>query len=89
MLDTNAVRALVDGDSPRLACWLADQRCCIWVTVAAEIRFGLERQPQSSPWRTLVARAQEGGNQPGSDRTGCRPSATRCSGGVPARSEGR
>jgi len=37
MLDTNAVRALVDGDSPRLDGLFAEQRCCISVIVAAEI----------------------------------------------------
>lgn len=38
MLDTNAVRALVDGSSPQLDSWFAEQRCCISVIVAAEIR---------------------------------------------------
>lgn len=44
MLDTNAVRALVDGDSPRLDGLFAEQRCCISVIVAAEIRYGLEKK---------------------------------------------
>jgi tRNA(fMet)-specific endonuclease VapC len=41
MLDKNAMRALVDGHAPRLDGWFADQRCCISVIVAAEIRYGL------------------------------------------------
>jgi len=34
MLDTNAVRALVDGYSPRLDGLFGEQRCCISAIVA-------------------------------------------------------
>ena len=54
MLDTNAVRALVDGSSPQLDSWFAEQRCCISVIVAAEIRYGLERRPLTAPKRQLI-----------------------------------
>jgi predicted nucleic acid-binding protein len=43
MLDTNAVRALVNGYLPRLDSWFTEQRCYISAIVAAEIRFGLEK----------------------------------------------
>ena len=54
MLDTNAVRALVDGRSPRLDGWFADQHCCISVIVAAEIRYGLERRALIAGKRQLI-----------------------------------
>ena len=54
MLDTNAVRALVDGDSPRLDGLFAEQRCCISVIVAAEIRYGLEKKELNARKRQLI-----------------------------------
>jgi tRNA(fMet)-specific endonuclease VapC len=54
MLDTNAVRALVDGCSPRLDGWFAEQRCCISVIVAAEIRYGLEKKALNARKRQLI-----------------------------------
>jgi tRNA(fMet)-specific endonuclease VapC len=54
MLDTNAMRALVDGHSPRLDGWFAEQRCCISVIVAAEIRYGLEKNALSARKRQLI-----------------------------------
>jgi len=54
MLDTNAVRALVEGRSPRLDGWFAEQRCCLSAIVVAEIRFGLERRPSSAAWVAVV-----------------------------------
>jgi tRNA(fMet)-specific endonuclease VapC len=54
MLDTNAVRALVDGDSPRLDGLFAEQRCCISVIVAAEIRYGLEMKELNARKRQLI-----------------------------------
>ena len=57
MLDTNAVRALVDGCSPRLDGWFAEQRCCISAIVAAEIRYGLEKNALNARKRQLVESA--------------------------------
>lgn len=54
MLDTNAVRALMDGRSPRLDGWFAEQRCCLSAIVAAEIRYGLERRRVSEGVRSLI-----------------------------------
>lgn len=55
MLDTNAVRALVDGDSPRLDGLFAEQQCCISVIVAAEIRYGLEKkEPTIEPIQSMA-----------------------------------
>ncbi|MFN9989784.1 MAG: type II toxin-antitoxin system VapC family toxin [Cyanobacteriota bacterium] len=54
MLDTNAVRALVDGDSPRLDGLFAEQRCCISVIVAAEIHYGLEKKELNARKRQLI-----------------------------------
>ena len=54
MLDTNAVRALVDGCSPRLDGWFAERRCSISVIVAAEIRYGLERNTLNAGKRQLI-----------------------------------
>ena len=57
MLDTNAVRALVDGCSPRLEGWFAEQRCCISAIVVAEIRYGLEKNALNARKRQLVESA--------------------------------
>jgi tRNA(fMet)-specific endonuclease VapC len=54
MLDTNAVSALVDGCSPRLDGWFAEQRCCISVIVAVEIRYGLEKKALNARKRQLI-----------------------------------
>ncbi len=54
MLDTNAVRALVDGDSRRLDVLFAEQRCCISVIVASEIRYGLEKKELNARKRQLI-----------------------------------
>ncbi|MEY4353755.1 MAG: hypothetical protein RLZZ609_1996 [Cyanobacteriota bacterium] len=54
MLDTNAVRALVDGDSPRLDGLFAEQRCCISVIAAAEIHYGLEKKELNARQRQLI-----------------------------------
>lgn len=43
MLDTNAVRLLLEGRSPQLDQWFAEERCSLSAIVAAEIRFGLAR----------------------------------------------
>ncbi|MCP9917558.1 type II toxin-antitoxin system VapC family toxin [Cyanobium sp. ATX 6F1] len=59
MLDTNAVRALLDGRSPRLDGWLAEQQCCLSVIVAAEIRYGLERRVLPANKRQLIEGALE------------------------------
>jgi tRNA(fMet)-specific endonuclease VapC len=60
MLDTNAVRALVDGHSPRLDGWFADQRCCISVIVAAEILYGLEKNALNARKRQLIEKGLAG-----------------------------
>ena len=54
MLDTNAVRALVDGYSPRLDGLFAEQPCCISAIVTAEIRYGLEKNALNARKRQLV-----------------------------------
>ena len=43
MLDTNAVRVLLENRSPQLDQWFAEDRCSVSAIVAAEIRFCLER----------------------------------------------
>ena len=43
MLDTNAVRLLLERRSPQLDQWFAEERCSLSAIVAAEIRFGLAR----------------------------------------------
>ncbi|MDC0269669.1 hypothetical protein OAK57_03280 [Synechococcus sp. AH-551-N23] len=40
MLDTNAVRVLLERRSPRLDQWFAEDRSSVSAIVAAEIRFG-------------------------------------------------
>jgi tRNA(fMet)-specific endonuclease VapC len=57
MLDTNAVRALVDGYLPRLDGWFTEQRCCISAIMAAEIRYGLEKNALNARKRQLVESA--------------------------------
>ena len=57
MLDTNAVRALVDGYSPRLDVLFAEQRCCLSAIVVAEIRYGLEKNALTARKRQLVESA--------------------------------
>ena len=54
MLDTNAVRALVEGRSPQLDRWFAEQRCALSAIVAAEVRFGLERRVLKANLRQLI-----------------------------------
>ena len=44
MLDTNAVRLLLERRSPQLDQWFAEERCSLSAIVAAEIRFGLARR---------------------------------------------
>ena len=44
MLDTNAVRVLLERRSPQLDQWFAEDLCSVSAIVAAEIRFGLERR---------------------------------------------
>ena len=55
MLDTNAVRVLLERRSPQLDQWFAEERCSLSAIVAAEIRFGLARQTLSEPRAALVA----------------------------------
>ena len=52
MLDTNAVRALLERRSVELDRWFCEERCSISAIVAAELRFGLERR------RLALARQQ-------------------------------
>jgi len=54
MLDTNAVRFLLERRSPRLDQWFAEERCSLSAIVAAEIRFGLARQALSERRAALV-----------------------------------
>jgi tRNA(fMet)-specific endonuclease VapC len=54
MLDTNAVRALLERGSPQLDQWFAEERCSISAIVAAEIRFGLARRRLSAARHSLV-----------------------------------
>ena len=55
MLDTNAVRVLLERRSPQLDQWFAEERCSLSAIVAAEIRFGLARQTLSKSRAALVA----------------------------------
>lgn len=55
MLDTNAVRVLLERRSPQLDQWFAEGRCSLSAIVAAEIRFGLARQTLSEHRAALVA----------------------------------
>jgi len=54
MLDTHAVRALLERRSPELDRWFCEERCCISAIVAAEIGFGLERRRLSPARHQLV-----------------------------------
>ena len=54
MLDTNAVRCLLERRSPILDQWFAEERCSLSAIVAAEIRYGLARQQLSQARSTLV-----------------------------------
>ena len=54
MLDTNAVRVLLERRSPQLDQWFAEERCSLSAIVAAEIRFGLARQTLSERRAALV-----------------------------------
>ncbi len=54
MLDTDAVRALVDRTSPQLDRWFAEDRCSLSAVVAAELRFGLARRRLSPQRDQLV-----------------------------------
>ena len=55
MLDTNAVRFLLERRSPRLDQWFAEERCSLSAIVAAEIRCGLARQALSERRAALVS----------------------------------
>ena len=55
MLDTNAVRVLLERRSPQLDQWFAEERCSLSAIVAAEIRLGLARQTLSERRAALVA----------------------------------
>ena len=55
MLDTNAVRFLLERRSPQLDQWFAEERCSLSAIVAAEMRFGLARQALSERRAALVA----------------------------------
>ncbi|NDD69998.1 MAG: type II toxin-antitoxin system VapC family toxin, partial [Synechococcaceae bacterium WB9_4xC_028] len=55
MLDTNAVRVLLERRSPQLDQWFAEERCSLSAIVAAEIRFGLARQTLSERRAALVS----------------------------------
>jgi len=55
MLDTNAVRVLLERRSPQLDQWFAEERCSLSAIVAAEIRFGLSRQTLSERGSALAA----------------------------------
>ena len=54
MLDTNAVSAFLKRRSPRLDAWVLEQRCCLSVIVAAEIRYGLEKLPAPTRLQELA-----------------------------------
>ena len=54
MLDTNAVRALVEKSSPQLDQWFAEDRCSLSAVVVAELRFGLARRRLSPQRQQLV-----------------------------------
>lgn len=54
MLDTNAVRALIERTSPQLDRWFAEDRCSLSAVVAAELRFGLARRRLSPRREQLV-----------------------------------
>ncbi len=54
MLDTNAVSAFLRRRSPRLDGWVREQRCCLSAIVAAEIRYGLEKRPPTSQFKTRL-----------------------------------
>lgn len=55
MLDTNAVRVLLERRSPQLDQWFAEERCSLAAIVAAEIRFGLARQVLSGQHESRVS----------------------------------
>ncbi len=54
MLDTNAMRALVDGRSPQLDRWFVQNSCGLSAIVVAEIRQGLERSLLKPAKRQLI-----------------------------------
>ena len=54
MLDTNAVRVLLERRSPQLDQWFAEERCSLSAIVAADIRFGLAGQTLSKRRAALV-----------------------------------
>ena len=55
MLDTNAVRVLLERRSPQLDQWFAEERCGQLAIVAAEIRFCLALQVLSDERASLVS----------------------------------
>jgi tRNA(fMet)-specific endonuclease VapC len=54
MLDTNAVRALVERSSPQLDQCFAEDRCSLSAVVVAELRFGLAKRRLSQERQRLV-----------------------------------
>jgi tRNA(fMet)-specific endonuclease VapC len=54
MLDTNAVRLLLERRSPVLDQWFAEERCSLSAIVAAEIRYALERRQLTQARAELV-----------------------------------
>jgi len=59
MLDTNSVSANLRRRSPRLDGWVGEQRCCLSAIVVAEIRYGLEKRPPTSPLQTRLRKRQK------------------------------
>ena len=55
MLDTNAVRVLLEHRTPQLDQWFAEERCSLSAIVAAEILFGIARHTLSERRAALVA----------------------------------
>lgn len=54
MLDSNAVRLLLERRSAQLDTWFAEERCSLSAVVDAEIRFGLARRRLSPRRQALV-----------------------------------
>jgi tRNA(fMet)-specific endonuclease VapC len=54
MLDTNAVRLLLERRSPVLDQWFAEELCSLSAIVAAEIRYALERRQLTQARAELV-----------------------------------
>ena len=54
MLDTNAISALVKGQSGGLSKTLERRSFCISVITEAELRFGLARRPVNADLRSII-----------------------------------